>query len=34
MEAGKKYNIKIEWIHSGGYIGLKYLSPEADFYKK
>ncbi len=28
MEAGKRYQIKIEWIHSGGYIGLKYLSPE------
>ncbi len=28
MEAGKRYTIKIEWIHLGGYIGLKYLSPE------
>jgi len=28
MQAGKKYQIKIEWIHSGGYIGLKCLTPE------
>jgi alpha-D-xyloside xylohydrolase len=28
MEAGKRYPIKIEWVHSGGYIGLKYLDPE------
>ena len=28
MEAGKRYQIKIEWIHTGGYIGLKYLTPE------
>jgi alpha-D-xyloside xylohydrolase len=28
MKAGKKYQIKIEWIHSGGYIGLKCLTPE------
>jgi len=28
MEAGKKYQVKIEWINSGGYIGLKYLTPE------
>ena len=27
MEAGKRYPIKIEWIPSGGYIGLRYLSP-------
>jgi alpha-D-xyloside xylohydrolase len=30
MEAGKRYQIKIEWIHTGGYIGLKYLSPEKE----
>jgi len=28
MEAGKHYQIKIEWIHTDGYIGLKYLTPE------
>jgi len=28
MKAGKKYQIKVEWIHSGGYIGLKCLTPE------
>ena len=28
MKAGKKYQMKIEWIHSGGYIGLKCLTPE------
>ena len=28
MEPGKRYKIKIEWIHTGGYIGLNYLSPE------
>ena len=28
MESGKKYQIKIEWIHTGGYIGLDYLDPE------
>lgn len=33
MEAGKKYKIKIEWIHMGGYIGLKYLTPEDEIYK-
>lgn len=30
MQAGKKYQIKIEWIHSGGYIGLEYLTPEKE----
>jgi alpha-D-xyloside xylohydrolase len=30
MEAGKRYQIKIEWIHTGGYIGLKCLGPEAE----
>lgn len=34
METGKRYKIKIEWIHSDGYIGLKYLSPENEIYKK
>ena len=28
IKAGKKYQVRIEWIHSGGYIGLKWLSPE------
>ena len=28
MKAGRKYQIKVEWIHSGGYIGLKCLTPE------
>jgi alpha-D-xyloside xylohydrolase len=28
MEAGKRYQIKIEWIHSGGFIGFNYLTPE------
>jgi alpha-D-xyloside xylohydrolase len=28
MKAGKRYQIKVEWIHSGGYIGLKFLTPE------
>ncbi len=33
MEAGKRYQIKIEWVHTGGYIGLKYLGPEPDANK-
>jgi alpha-D-xyloside xylohydrolase len=33
MEAGKKYPVKIEWIHSGGFIGLKYLPPADEIYK-
>jgi len=28
MESGKRYQIKLEWIHTGGYIGLKLLTPE------
>jgi alpha-D-xyloside xylohydrolase len=28
MQAGKKHQIKLEWIHSDGYIGLKCLTPE------
>jgi alpha-D-xyloside xylohydrolase len=32
MEAGKCYDIKIEWIHSGGYIGLKYLDQSDEIY--
>ncbi len=28
MQAGKRYKIKIEWVHTGGYIGLKFLGPE------
>ncbi len=27
MEEGKRYNIQIDWIHSGGYISLDYLPP-------
>lgn len=27
MKLGEKHKIKIEWIHSGGYIGLKCLKP-------
>jgi alpha-D-xyloside xylohydrolase len=30
MEKGKRYKIKIEWVHTGGYIGLDYLSPEKE----
>jgi alpha-D-xyloside xylohydrolase len=30
MDAGKKYPIKIEWIPNGGYIGLRYLSPNKE----
>jgi alpha-D-xyloside xylohydrolase len=30
MESGKRYQIKIEWIHTGGYIGLKYLAPDKE----
>ncbi len=33
MEPGKRYSIKIEWIHDGGYIGLKCLSPEDKIYQ-
>ncbi|MDZ7341658.1 MAG: DUF4968 domain-containing protein [candidate division KSB1 bacterium] len=32
MEEGKRYPIKIEWIPDGGYIGLKWLSPEDRIY--
>jgi alpha-D-xyloside xylohydrolase len=32
MEGGKRYQIKIEWIHTGGYIGLKCLPPEKENY--
>jgi len=27
MKKGEKYELKIEWIHSGGYIGLQFLPP-------
>lgn len=30
MRPGEKHKIKIEWIHSGGYIGLKALSPSKE----
>jgi len=33
MEAGKRYSIKLEWIPNGGFIGLKHLGPEKEFYK-
>ncbi|MGE5798430.1 MAG: TIM-barrel domain-containing protein, partial [Ignavibacteria bacterium] len=33
MEPGKRFPIKIEWIHTGGYIGLKYLTPEDKIYQ-
>jgi len=33
MEAGKKYPIKIEWVHTGGYIGLKCLTPQDPVYE-
>jgi alpha-D-xyloside xylohydrolase len=33
MEAGKRYSIKIEWVHTGGYIELKCLTPEAGIYQ-
>ena len=34
MKAGKKYQIKIEWIHTGGYIGLRCLTPEKEDFQK
>jgi alpha-D-xyloside xylohydrolase len=33
MQAGKRYQIKIDWIPNGGYMGLKYLSPEDEIYQ-
>jgi alpha-D-xyloside xylohydrolase len=33
MESGKRYPIKIEWIHSGGFIGLTYLPPVKEDYR-
>lgn len=33
MEAGKRYPIQIEWIPTGGYIGLTCLDPEDDVYR-
>ncbi|MDH7606031.1 MAG: glycoside hydrolase family 31 protein, partial [Melioribacter sp.] len=30
MKPGEKHKIKIEWIHSGGYIGLKALCPSKE----
>lgn len=33
MKPGRKYKIKVEWIHTGGYIGLKYLTPDKNFDK-
>ncbi len=32
MEQGKRYEIKIEWVHTGGYIGLKCLTPRDRIY--
>jgi alpha-D-xyloside xylohydrolase len=34
LERGKRYKIKIEWIHSSGNIGLDYLTPTKDDYSK
>ncbi len=34
MDPGKRYSIKIEWIHQGGFIGLKYLSPAERIYQQ
>lgn len=34
MKSGEKHHIKIEWIHTGGYIGLTALSPEKEDYSK
>ncbi|MBN2104161.1 DUF4968 domain-containing protein [bacterium] len=34
MEAGKKYSIKIEWVHTGGFIGLKCLAPQDPVYNQ
>jgi len=28
MSEGKKYHIKLEWIHEGGYVGLQCLGPD------
>ncbi len=33
MEKGKRYELKIEWVHTGGYIGLKCLPPQNQIYK-
>jgi alpha-D-xyloside xylohydrolase len=33
MVAGEKYQIRIEWVHTGGYIGLKCLTPEDRVYQ-
>ncbi len=33
MAPGKRYPIKIEWVHDGGYLGLKCLSPEDKIYQ-
>jgi alpha-D-xyloside xylohydrolase len=30
MKAGKRYQIKIEWVHTGGYIGLRCLGPDKE----
>jgi alpha-D-xyloside xylohydrolase len=34
MESGKRYQIKIEWIHTGGFIGLKVLPPGTEDFNK
>ncbi|HLP15929.1 MAG TPA: TIM-barrel domain-containing protein, partial [Bacteroidota bacterium] len=33
MKSGSRHKIKIEWIHDGGYIGVRYLTPEKDLKK-
>ncbi len=30
MKAGKRYQVKIEWIHTGGYMGLTCLTPDKE----
>jgi alpha-D-xyloside xylohydrolase len=32
MEKGKRYDIRIDWVHTGGYIGLKCLTPQDKLY--
>ncbi len=34
MKAGKRYKIRIEWIHIGGYLSLKCLTPEDAYYQE
>jgi len=34
MKAGRQYSIRIEWIHTGGFIGLKCLTPQDAVYNQ